>query len=413
MEALKEKLQERFLRYVMMDTQSREGSESVPSTRGQLVLARAIAEELEQVGINDVCLDDNGYLYGSLPANQDKEVPVIGFIAHMDTADAHPSPRKQPRIIENYDGSVICLESGVTLDPSVDGALRASVGCTLIVTDGTTLLGGDDKAGAAEIVTALEYLKAHPELKHGKIAFSFTPDEEIGASQDHFSVEEFGADFAYTIDGADFGDIEYENFNAASAVITVKGVETHPGEAKDKMKNAAQIAMEFNAMLPAWERPEHTEDYEGFYHLSHIEGGCGKCILRYIIREHDHKKYEQRKDLVRRAAEQLNFRYGEGAVSVELRDGYRNMAEKVRPHMHLIEYAKEGIRELGTEPRVPAIRGGTDGAELSFKGVPCPNLGTGSWNHHAVTETANLDHMVKCTQLIIKLAEKYGKGIEN
>lgn len=413
MNDLTKKLQERFLRYVMFDTQSQEGSGTVPSTEGQLALAEAIEEELKGLGIEDVRLDSKGYLYGSLSANQKEEVPVIGFIAHMDTADACPSPAKLPRIIENYDGGIIHLESGVILDPAEDAALSASTGCTLIVTDGTTLLGGDDKAGAAEIVTALEYLTGHPELKHGKIAFSFTPDEEIGTSQDHFSVEDFGADFAYTVDGADFGDIEYENFNAASVAVRVKGMGTHPGEAKNKMKNASLIAMEFNGLLPEWERPEHTENYEGFYHLLHVEGDCDYCVLRYIIREHDGKKFEERKETVRKAAEFLNLRYGKDTVTAEIRDGYRNMAEKVKPHMHLIEYAKEGIAELGTEPRVPAIRGGTDGSQLSFKGVPCPNLGTGSWNHHSVMEIANLDHMVKCTRLIVKLAEKYGKRTED
>ena len=403
------KLYERFLNYVMYDTMSLEEQDTVPSTPGQKVLSAALAEEISGLGIADVRLDDKGYVYGSIPSNIDRDVPTIGFIAHVDTSDAHPSPKKKPRIIENYDGSVIQLAPGVALDPETDANLKNAVGCNLIVTDGTTLLGADDKAGVAEIVTALEYIASHPEFKHGKVAFSFTPDEEIGASQDNFDVAALGADFAYTVDGADFGDIEYENFYGASAVIEIKGVETHPGEAKDKMKNASLIAMEFDALLPPWERPEHTQDYEGFYHLTHIEGDCSSCRLSYLIREHDERKYQERKAMVKRAAEMLNARYGEGTAEAQVHDGYRNMAEMVRPHMHLIEFAKEAIAECGVTPRVPAIRGGTDGAELSYKGVPCPNLGTGSFNHHSLTEVANIDHMEKCSEAILRIIGKYAQ----
>ena len=403
------KLHERFLNYVMYDTMSLEGKDTVPSTPGQKVLAEALVEEIKSFGIEDVRLDDKGYIYGSVPANVDVDSPVIGFIAHLDTSDAHPSPTpgKEPRIIEQYDGGVIRLDSGDKLDPELDTGLKNAIGCRLIVTDGSTLLGGDDKAGVAEIVTALEYMSTHPEFKHGKVAFSFTPDEEIGTSQDNFDVEAFGADFAYTVDGADFGDIEYENFNGASVTVEIKGVETHPGEAKDKMKNASLIAMEFDAMLPPWERPEHTQDYEGFYHLMHINGDCSSCRMSYLIREHDRDRYEERKAAVKRIGEMLNARYSAGTVTVEIRDGYRNMAEMVRPHMHLIDFAKEAIAECGVTPRVPAIRGGTDGAELSFKGVPCPNLGTGSFNHHSLTEVAIIDHMEQCCRAILKIIEKY------
>lgn len=400
---------ERFLKYVMFDTMSDENSGTVPSTPGQKVLGQALVDEIRGLGIEDVHMDDKGYVYGSVPSNTEQEGPVIGFIAHVDTSDAHPSPKTQPRIIENYDGGVIRLASGVVLDPAEDANLKRAQGCSLIVTDGTTLLGGDDKAGVAEIVTALEYMTLHPEFKHGKVAFSFTPDEEIGTSQDNFDVEAFGAQFAYTVDGADFGDIEYENFNAASAVIDIKGVSTHPGEAKDKMKNASLIAMELDGLLPPWERPEHTENYEGFYHLISIEGDCGRCQMRYIIREHDFDKFAARKETVRRAADLLNARYGAGTVSVQIKDGYRNMAEMVRPHMHLIEFAKEAIAECGGEANVPAIRGGTDGSQLSFKGVPCPNLGTGTWNHHSVMETANIDHMDQCAETIIRIIGKYAE----
>lgn len=400
---------ERFLNYVMFDTMSLEGQTTVPSTPGQRILAESLAAEIKSFGIEDVRLDDKGYVYGSIPSNIEKKVPVIGFIAHVDTSDAHPSPKKEPRIIKKYDGSVIELAPGVTLDPETDHNLKNAVGCDIIVTDGTTLLGGDDKAGVAEIVTALEYLATHPEFKHGKVAFSFTPDEEIGSSQDHFDVAAFGAEFAYTVDGTDFGDIEYENFYGASAVIDIKGVATHPGEAKDKMKNASLIAMEFDALLPPWERPEHTQDYEGFYHLMHINGDCETCKMSYIIREHDYEKYQARKAFMKRAAETINARYGQGTVTAEIKDGYRNMAEMVRPHMHLIDFAKDAIAACGVTPRVPAIRGGTDGSELSYKGVPCPNLGTGSFNHHAVTEVANIDHMDQCTEVILRIISRYAE----
>lgn len=400
---------ERFLNYVMFDTMSLEGQTTVPSTPGQRTLAEALVSELRGFGIEDVRLDDKGYIYGSVPSNIEKEVPVIGFIAHVDTSDAHASPKVRPRIIKAYDGSRIELAPDVVLDSATDANLQNAIGCDIIVTDGTTLLGGDDKAGVAEIITALEYMAEHQDFKHGKIAFSFTPDEEIGTSQDNFDVPAFGADFAYTVDGADFGDIEYENFYGASLTVDIKGVSTHPGEAKDKMKNASLIAMEFDALLPPWERPEHTQDYEGFYHLMHISGDCGHCQMNYIIREHDYEKYQQRKAMVLQAAETLNRRYGEGTVNAEVKDGYRNMAEMVCPHMHLIDFAKEAIAQCGVTPRVPAIRGGTDGSELSYKGVPCPNLGTGSFNHHSLTEVANIDHMDQCTEVILKIISRYAE----
>lgn len=400
---------ERFLNYVMFDTMSLEGQTTVPSTPGQRTLAEALVSELRGFGIEDVRLDDKGYIYGSVPSNIEKEVPVIGFIAHVDTSDAHFSPKVRPRIIKGYDGSRIELAPGVVLDSTTDANLQNAVGCDIIVTDGTTLLGGDDKAGVAEIITALEYMAEHPDFKHGKIAFSFTPDEEIGTSQDNFDVPAFGAEFAYTVDGADFGDIEYENFYGASLTVDIIGVSTHPGEAKDKMKNASLIAMEFDALLPPWERPEHTQGYEGFYHLMHISGDCEHCQMNYIIREHDYERYQQRKTMVLQAAEMLNGRYGEGTVNADVKDGYRNMAEMVRPHMHLIDFAKDAIAECGVTPRVPAIRGGTDGSELSYKGVPCPNLGTGSFNHHSLTEVANIDHMDQCAEVILKIISRYAE----
>lgn len=400
---------ERFLKYVMYDTMSLEGRETVPSTPGQKAFAEVLASELREFGIEDVRLDDKGYIYGSIPSNIEKEVPVIGFIAHVDTSDAHPSPAKAPRIIEKYDGRILELAPGVVLNPAIDSNLQNAIGCDIIVTDGTTLLGGDDKAGVAEIMTALEYITSHPQFRHGKIAFSFTPDEEIGTSQDHFDVKAFGADFAYTVDGADFGDIEYENFYGASAKVTVRGVSTHPGEAKDKMKNASLIAMEFDALLPPWQRPEHTENYDGFYHLLRIAGDCENCQMAYLVREHDNAKYEEKKAYMEKAAMLLNEKHGAGTVLLEIEDGYRNMAEMVRPHMHLIEFAKAAIAECDVTPRVPAIRGGTDGSELSYKGVPCPNLGTGSFNHHSLTEVANIDHMDQCAQVLLKIMAKYAE----
>ena len=402
---------DKFLRYVAVDTQSAEGAETVPSTEKQFALAKLLVEELKNIGAKDVSMSDHGYVYATIPATVETDGPVVGFLAHMDTSPDCSGENVHPQLIKNYDGKDIILNKnlGIHMCTADFPYLKNYVGMDLITTDGTTLLGGDDKAGVAEIITALEYMAEHQDFKHGKIAFSFTPDEEIGTSQDNFDVPAFGADFAYTVDGADFGDIEYENFYGASLTVDIKGVSTHPGEAKDKMKNASLIAMEFDALLPPWERPEHTQDYEGFYHLMHISGDCGHCQMNYIIREHDYEKYQQRKTMALQGAEILNQRYGEGTVSAEVKDGYRNMAEMVRPHMHLIDFAKEAIAQCGVTPRVPAIRGGTDGSELSYKGVPCPNLGTGSFNHHSLTEVANIDHMDQCTEVILKIISRYAE----
>lgn len=358
---------ERFLDYVCWDTCSDEKSVTVPSTPGQIDFAKYLTEELTAMGIEDVRLDNKGYIYGSLPANVNGDTPTIGFIAHMDTSSAHPSVTRPSRIIDNYDGDIITLESGMTIDPDITVKLADCKGQTLVVTDGYTLLGGDDKAGVAEIVTALEYLLNHPEVKHGRVAFSFTPDEEIGASQDNFSVEEFGADFAYTIDGGSFGEIDFENFFAASAAIRIKGVATHPGEAKNQMKNASLIAMEYDHLLPPWERPEHTEGYEGFYHLESISGDCENCSMEYLVREHDREKFEERKETMKKAAEFINRRYGAGTADIAIKESYRNMAEIIRPHMHIIDNAREAIRQLGNEPLTSPIRGGTDGKMYSAR----------------------------------------------
>lgn len=397
---------ERFLKYVVVDTQSDENSTTVPSTASQMEFAKILMEEVKGLGIVDVHLSDRGYLYGSIPSNVEKEVPSIGFIAHMDTAETFKGPSETPRVIKNYDGGVVVLESGVEIDPEQDEYLRKSVGCDLIVTNGRTLLGGDDKAGIAEIMTALERLMTE-EIPHGKVAFAFTPDEEIGSGMDDFDTEAFGADFAYTLDGTGFGEIEYENFNAAGAKVEVKGVTTHPGEAKDKMINASLVAMEFDHALPAWKRPEHTCDYDGFYHLTDIQGDCESCTMNYIVREADDEKFAAMKAFMKTVEQQLNEQYGEGTVTVTLKKQYDNMAKTIAPHMHIIENAKKAIQALGGTPKSGLIRGGTDGASLSYMGVPCPNLGTGSCNHHGVREFANIQEMEKCSDLILEILKAY------
>ncbi len=401
-------LVERFLKYVVYDTQSDQFSNTVPSTSSQMEFAKILLEEVKELGIEDVHLSDHGYVYGSIPSNVKKPVPTIGFIAHMDTADTFKGPSKTPKIIENYDGESFKLESGVVMNPNKDENLRKSKGCDLIVTDGYTLLGGDDKAGIAEIMTALEKLLTE-DIPHGKVAFAFTPDEEIGSGMEDFNVDAFGAKYAYTLDGAGFGEIEYENFNAAGAKIEVKGVTTHPGEAKDKMINASLVAMEFDNMLPAWRRPEHTDGYDGFYHLLDMKGNCEHCEMNYIVREANRSKFEAMKDYMNTVADQLNEQYGEDTVTITIKAQYYNMAQLVEPHKHIVENAKKGIVKLGGIPKSSLIRGGTDGASLTYMGVPCPNLGNGSFNHHGVTEFANIQQMEKCSDLVIEIVKAYAE----
>lgn len=404
---------ERLLDYVMWETQADRSSETVPSTPGQKVFSGHLVEEIKALGIEDVMLDELGYIYGMLPANGGCEnvdvskVPTIGMIAHVDTAEEHPSVTKAPRMIHNYDGGTITLESGVTLGPDFDPRMVHLIGDDLIVTDGYTLLGGDDKAGVAEIITALEYFVEHPEVPHGNIAFAFTPDEEIGRSQKHFNVEAFRADFAYTVDGGEFGEIDKENFNAASANVTIKGVTAHTCNAKNRMVNPAEIAVAFHQMMPAWEKPEHTEGYEGFFYLKKLEANPEVAHMEYHLRDFDWDQLQAKKETLFKAAELLNHRYGEGTVTVTTRDGYRNIADKLRPHMHLIEYAKEVVHELGYEPIINPSRGGTDGCELSYNGVPCPNMGTGNILAHSVREVASVQKMDLVTQMIINLLKKY------
>ena len=400
-------LVERFLKYVSFDTQSSEETEVTPSTPGQMVFAKYLKEELESLGLEDITLDEHGYLFATLPANIDKPVPTIGFIAHMDTSPDMSGKDVSPRIVQNYDGSdiVLCAEENVVLSPSQFPELLDHKGEDLIVTNGKTLLGADDKAGIAEIVSAIVYLKEHPEIKHGKIRIGFNPDEEIGLGAHKFDVEKFGCDWAYTMDGGEIGELEFENFNAATAKITFKGRNVHPGYAKNKMINSIRVANRFCAMLPAHETPEHTEGYEGFYHLISFNGDVEQTTVAYIIRDHDRARFESRKKKIERFVSEINAEYGEGTATLELRDQYYNMREKIEPLMHIIDTAFAAMEAVGVKPNVKPIRGGTDGAQLSFKGLPCPNIFAGGLNFHGRYEFAPIQNMEKAMKVIVKIAE--------
>ena len=400
-------LVERFLKYVSFDTQSSEETEVTPSTPGQMVFAKYLKEELESLGLEDITLDEHGYLFATLPANIDKPVPTIGFIAHMDTSPDMSGKDVSPRIVQNYDGSdiVLCAEENVVLSPSQFPELLDHKGEDLIVTNGKTLLGADDKAGIAEIVSEIVYLKEHPEIKHGKIRIGFNPDEEIGLGAHKFDVEKFGCDWAYTMDGGEIGELEFENFNAASAKITFKGRNVHPGYAKNKMINSIRVANRFCAMLPAHETPEHTEGYEGFYHLISFNGDVEQTTVAYIIRDHDRARFESRKKKIERFVSEINAEYGEGTATLELRDQYYNMREKIEPVMHIIDTAFAAMEAVGVKPNVKPIRGGTDGAQLSFKGLPCPNIFAGGLNFHGRYEFAPIQNMEKAMKVIVKIAE--------
>ena len=400
-------LVERFLKYVSFDTQSSEETEVTPSTPGQMVFAKYLKEELESLGLEDITLDEHGYLFATLPANIDKPVPTIGFIAHMDTSPDMSGKDVSPRIVQNYDGSdiVLCAEENVVLSPSQFPELLDHKGEDLIVTNGKTLLGADDKAGIAEIVSAIVYLKEHPEIKHGKIRIGFNPDEEIGLGAHKFDVEKFGCDWAYTMDGGEVGELEFENFNAASAKITFKGRNVHPGYAKNKMINSIRVANRFCAMLPAHETPEHTEGYEGFYHLISFNGDVEQTTVAYIIRDHDRARFESRKKKIERFVSEINAEYGEGTATLELRDQYYNMREKIEPVMHIIDTAFAAMEAVGVKPNVKPIRGGTDGAQLSFKGLPCPNIFAGGLNFHGRYEFAPIQNMEKAMKVIVKIDE--------
>lgn len=397
---------DRFLGYIKVDTQSDELTNLTPSTPGQMIFAQQLVKELIAIGLTDAEVDSNGYVMATLPANTDKELPTIGFIAHMDTSPDMTGHNVQPRIVEKYDGGdiVLCAEENIVLKTEDFPEILGYVGNDIIVTNGKTLLGADDKAGIAEIMTAMEYLIANPDIKHGKIRVAFTPDEEIGQGADHFNVEKFGADFAYTMDGSDQGIIEFENFNAALAKVTFKGRNVHPGYAKHKMVNALRVANQYAIMLPRWETPEHTEGYEGFYHLVGCEGSVEKTTLTYIIRDHDRDRFERRKKEFSHLVNKINKEFP-GCASLDIRDQYYNMREMIEPVMHIIDLAKEAISNCGMEPKVEPIRGGTDGARLSFMGLPCPNLSAGGMNFHGRFEYISVQVMQNAVNVIVEIAK--------
>ena len=402
---------ERFLNYTKFDTQSSEESESVPSTAKQLVFAEYLKKELEDEGLSDVEMDDKGYIYATLKSNIKDKVPTIGFIAHYDTSPDCSGENVQAQIINNYTGCDILLsaEDSIVLSPKKFPELLQHVGEDLIVTDGHTLLGADDKAGIAEIVQAMCYLRDHKEIKHGDIRVAFNPDEEIGMGAHHFDVEKFGCEWAYTMDGGDVGELEFENFNAASAKVSIKGISVHPGYAKDKMVNANRLAVEFASLLPADETPETTEGYQGFFHLIGLKGCTEGAQLSYIIRDHDRKKFEARKDFIEECVAKMNEKYGEGTVTAEVKDQYYNMKEKIDPQMHVIDLVLKAMQECGVAPKVKPIRGGTDGAQLSFKGLPCPNIFAGGVNFHGPYEFISIQSMQKAMDVVVKICELTGQ----
>ena len=407
----KQHLIDRFISYVTVDTESDPTSENTPSTKKQWNLANALVSELKKIGMQDVSIDENAYIMATLPSNTDKEVPVIGFISHFDTSPDFTGANVKPQIIENYDGSDIVLnkEQDIILSPSYFDDLLLYKGQTLITTDGTTLLGADDKAGIAEIISAMEYLINHPELKHGTIKVGFTPDEEIGRGAHKFDVKKFGADWAYTMDGSQVGELEYENFNAAGALVTVKGKIVHPGYAKGKMINSMYIATQFINSLPKMETPEHTEGREGFFHLHTINGAVEETKLQYIIRDHDLSHFEARKNVINKLAAELNSQYGREVISVEIKDQYFNMREKIEPVMHIVKIAEEAMIQANIKPLIKPIRGGTDGSQLSYMGLPCPNIFAGGHNFHGRYEYIPVESMQKAIEVIVNIAQLVAK----
>ncbi|MEL6305267.1 MAG: peptidase T [Bacteroidota bacterium] len=401
-----EKLLPRFLEFVQIDTQSDPYSQTTPSTEKQRKLAKKLLLELHQIGMEEVSIDENCYIMATLPSNVDKKVPTIGFIAHMDTTPDFTGKKVKPNVVKGYNGGEINLKGkkGMVLSPIEFPELENYIGQTLVTTDGTTLLGADDKAGVSEIITAMEYLRMHPEIPHGKIRIAFTPDEEIGRGAHKFDVEKFGAEWAYTVDGSQVGELEFENFNAASAVIKCKGKSVHPGFAKDKMINALLVAHEFVSMLPLQEVPEKTEGMDGFFHVHTLKGSVEKSKIELIIRDHDREHFEARKQLLLDIAEKLNDRYGQ-AISVHMEDQYYNMREKVEPVYHIVEIAEEAMKSVGVEPIIKPIRGGTDGSQLSFMGLPCPNIFAGGHNFHGPYEYVPLESMQKAVEVIVKISE--------
>lgn len=405
-----EKILDRFLRYVAIDTQSDENSESQPSAAKELDLLKLLCKELNDMGV-EATLDEYGYVMGTLPSNIDKKVPAIGFIAHVDTSPDASGANVKPQIIENYDGSDIALKGvpGLYLKPSEFPELLAHKGETIITTDGTTLLGADDKAGVAEIMNAVQYMVEHPEFKHGDIKIGFTPDEEIGRGVVKFDVKRFGADYAYTMDGGEIGELEFENFNAASAKIHIQGRNVHPGYAKDKMKNAILIGMEFNDLLPIGQRPELTEGYDGFFHIISFKGAVEEADFGYIIRDHDRKKFEEKKELIEQCVKFINVKYGEGTATLEVKDQYYNMREQVEPYYFIVETAVKAMEMAGVKPKIQPIRGGTDGANLSFKGLPCPNIFASGMNFHGKMEFAPLENIEKASEVVLNIIKLYAE----
>ncbi len=406
---LKQKLLERFLRYISIDTQSDPNSVTFPSTAKQFNLLRMLADELKSFGLEDAHMDEHGYVMATLPANTEKEVPVIGFLAHVDSSPDMAAANIKAQVTENYPGGDVLLnrELGMYMNVADFPELENYKGQTLITTDGTTLLSADDKAGIAEIMTAVEFLCQHPEIKHGTIKVGFTPDEEIGRGVDHFDVKKFGAQYAYTLDGGEIGELEYENFNAAFARVQIQGRNIHPGTAKGKMKNAILIGHEFNEMLPVFERPEHTEGYEGFFHITKFDGVVEQAEIQYIVRDHEKQLFEEKKQFMRDIAAFMNRKYGEGTIQLQLNDQYYNMREKVEPVYHIVAIAEKAMRELGIDPIIKPIRGGTDGSRLSYMGLPCPNIFAGGHNFHGKYEYIPLESMEKATQVILKVIELY------
>lgn len=406
---MNKELIDRFISYAKVDTQSNEESETCPSTPGQLVLARRLAEELKAIGMTEVTMDENGYVMATLPANTDKEVPVIGFLAHVDTATEMPGKDVNPQIVENYDGGDIVLNKGlgIVLSPKDFPELANYKGHTLITTDGTTLLGADDKAGVAEIMTAMDYLLKHPEIKHGKIRVAFTPDEEIGRGPQRFDVAAFGAKYAYTMDGGPLGELEYESFNAAAAKITIKGTNVHPGTAKNKMVNSIKMAMELHHLLPANEAPEFTDGYDGFYHLVDMSGGVEQTKLYYIIRDFNRELFEKKKAYLTRIVDELKAKYGEGRFVLELRDQYYNMKDKIEPVREIVDIAHEAMESLGIKPIVKPIRGGTDGSQLSYMGLPTPNIFAGGENFHGKFEYVSAENMDLAVKVIVEVIKRF------
>ena len=407
----KENIIKRFVSYVVIDTESDSNSKTTPSTKKQWDLANKLADELKAIGMHDVSIDENAYIMATLPSNVEHDVPTIGFISHFDTSPDFTGTNVPPQIIDNYDGKDIILNESenIVLSPDYCEDLHLYKGQTLITTDGTTLLGADDKAGICEIVSAMEYLIKHPEIKHGTIRVGFTPDEEIGRGAHKFDVEKFGAEWAYTMDGSQIGELEYENFNAAGAVVKVKGKIVHPGYAKGKMINSMYIAQEFINSLPRMETPEHTDGYQGFFHLHNMKGNVEETVLEYIIRDHDRKHFEARKAVMENLTLELNEQYGREVISIEINDQYYNMKEKVEPVMHIVDIAEEAMKQLGITPLIKAIRGGTDGSQLSYKGLPCPNIFAGGHNFHGRYEYVPVESMIKATEVICKIAELTAK----